>query len=440
MKGRAFGRRDLLRAAGATLLVPAFLREAFAAADITGPRLFILMQAVGTHQQTFWPDASGTSPILDPILSDASLREKTIILKGVNNQTIGLGNEHDRGFNSLWTGVKPVGTPEDCFGGGPSIDQVLRRALEPQVQFPTLNVGVLAADFAPKNGHRRSFSYLDPRQQLPTRIDPYRLYAMLFPETVDDSPDAALRRLALRQSVLDHVAADLSALSSRLGATERRKLDAHATALREYEMRLGAAANAESATCARPSPPVAGIDVMQEANVPVLTELMLDLVAMAFACNLTRIVTFQLGYCGHSWRYPWLGINRDSHEVAHADSPDGSNAGAGAIMTTISHWVAENVARFARKLDALPDSGSTTLDRTLVVWANENSTGVHGLTNLPIVLLGRAGGQLTRTGVLDEGAQSHYQLCTSVLNLMGVAAGGYGDDPASGPLRGLVSS
>jgi hypothetical protein len=440
MKDRAFGRRDLLRAAGATLLVPAFLGEAFASPDISGPRLFILMQAVGTHQQTFWPDASGTSPILDPILSDAALRSKTIVVKGINNQTIGVGNEHDRGFNSLWTGVRPVGTPEDAFGGGPSIDQVLRRALEPQVQFPTLNVGVLASDFAPKNGHRRSFSYLGPKQQLPTRIDPYRLYAMLFPETVDDSPGAARARLLLRKSVLDHAAADLAALSSRLGATERSKLDAHATALREYEMRLVAAANAGTATCARPVPPVAGIEVMQEANVPVLTELMLDLMAMALACNLTRIVTFQLGYCGHSWRYHWLGIGRDSHEVAHADWPDGSNAEAGAIMTTISRWVAEHVARFAQKLDGIPDSGSTALDGSLVVWANENSNGVHGLTNLPIVLLGRAGGRLTRTGLVDEGSQSHYQLCTSVLNLMGVPAGGYGDDPASGPLRGLVRS
>ena len=74
MRDRAFGRRDLLRAAGATLLVPAFLREAFAAPQMVGPRLVIFMQALGTHQATFWPDASGTSPILDPILSDASLK------------------------------------------------------------------------------------------------------------------------------------------------------------------------------------------------------------------------------------------------------------------------------------------------------------------------------------------------------------------------------
>jgi hypothetical protein len=438
MKDRAFGRRDLLRAAGATLLVPSFLRDAIAAPQTTGPRLVIFMQALGTHQKSFWPDASGTSPILDPILSDAALRAKTVLVRGIANETTGVGNEHDRGFNSLWTGVKPIGVPEDCFGGGPSIDQMLRRTLGPQVRFPTLNCGVLAADVAPKNGHRRSFSYIGPGQQLPTRVDPYRLYAMLFPEEGNDSPEAAAKRLALRRSVLDHAARDLSALSGRIGPKERQRLEAHTTALREYESRLIAAAGGNAA-CARPGAPAGGIDVTREDNVPLLTELMLDLVAVALQCNLTRIVTFQLGFCGNQWRYRWLGIDKDSHEeIAHHDPRDGSNAVTGAAMTSIGRWVAGNVARFTRKLDAVPEASGTALDNSLVVWANENSNGVHEMTNLPIVMLGRAAGRLTRTGVVDDGEQSHYQLGTSVLQLMGVPAEGFGDKPASGPLRGLV--
>jgi hypothetical protein len=435
MKDRAFGRRDLLRAAGATLLVPAFLREAFAAPETLGPRLVIMMQALGTHQATFWPDATGTSPILDPILSDASLKAKTLVIKGIANETTGLGNQHDRGFNSLWTGVAPVGVPEDSFGGGESIDQKLRRTLLPKVPFPSLNCGVLAADVAAKNGHRRSFSYIGPQQQLPTRVDPYRMYAMLFPETSTDTPERAAQRLSLRQSVLDHTARDLAALQGRLGSAERDKLDGHATALREYETRLSAAAS----TCARPAPLAKGIDVMAEDNVPVLTELMLDLMAIALGCNLTRIVTFQFGYCGNQWRYRWLGIDKDSHdEIAHFDAADGSNVAATEAMTSIGRWVAGNVARFTKKLDATPDGSGTALDNSLVVWANENSDGSHGMANLPIVFMGRAGGRLSRTGVVDQGAQSHYQLCTSVMNLMGVPAVGFGDRPMSGALRGLV--
>src|SRR6185503_12473813 len=74
MTGRGFGRRDLFRAAGATVAIPAFLRDAFATAPEVGPRLVVMMQACGTHQQTFWPDAAtGTSPVLDPILSQPAL-------------------------------------------------------------------------------------------------------------------------------------------------------------------------------------------------------------------------------------------------------------------------------------------------------------------------------------------------------------------------------
>lgn len=441
MSERLFGRRDLFRAAGATLMVPSFLRDAFAATSPAAPRLVIIMQAVGTHQQTFWPDAAtGTSPILEPILSQPALAAKTLLIKGVVNQTQGFGNEHDRGFHSLWTGVAPVGSPEDSFGGGPSIDQMLKQQLKPAVMFPTLNCGVLASEVAPKNGHRRSFSYLGPKQQLSTMVDPYRLYAMLFRDPrVAGDPGAAQRRLMLRQSVLDHTARDLTTLSARLGPSERRKLDAHATALREYENRLAASATSGASSCARPSTPLAGLDPAVEDNFPALTDLMLDLVAVALACNLTRIVTFQLGLCGNQMRYRWLGIDKDCHsDIAHQDTFDGSNVLVAETMTKISRWYAEKVARLAARLDGIPEANGTALDSSLVIWANENGTGFHNLDNLPIVFMGRAAGRLTRTGVVDEGAQSHHRLGTSVMQLMGAPVTGFGDQPNAGPLQGVA--
>jgi hypothetical protein len=437
MKRRAFGRRDLLRAAGLTLFVPAFLKDAFAGAETSEPSLVLFMQSCGTHQAAFWPDpVSGTSPILGPILGDPVVASKTLLVKGVSNVTGGvLGNEHDRGFAGLFTGVLPIGSPADPFGGGPSIDQTLKRVLAPRVLFPTLNLGVLAADVGPKNGHRRSFSYLGPGQQVPTLTDPYRLYAQLFPRT--DAASAA-RRLALKQSVLDHASADLETLSGRLGPIERQKLDAHATALREYERRLGASLSAVDAACARPGEPLSGLDPNAEANVPVLVDLMLELVANALACNLTRIVTFQLGLCGAQWRYRWLGIDKDGHEeVAHLDDPSGANVPVTEAMIAISRWVAERVSGFAKKLEALPGAQGSVLDRSLVLWANENGNGIHGLDDIPLVFLGRGAGRVTRTGVVDEGRQTHHQLGTTLLRLMGVDAAGFGDDPVCGPLRGV---
>lgn len=445
MTWRGFGRRDLLRAAGLSLLVPSFIKQAFAEGEVPSPRLVILMQACGTHQNSYWPDpVTGTSPALEPLLSVPELAKKTLLVKGVENQTEGMGNQHDRGFHSLWTGVKPVGSPEDSFGGGPSIDQILKQRLAPPVPFPTLNVGVLAAYVAQKNGHRRSFSYLGAGQQILTQVDPYRLYRKLFPGAVEETPVAAARRLALKQSVLDYAANDLRDLSLRLGPNQRKKLDAHTTALREYELRLIHAANpvtsasANSAACRRPEAPAAGLDVTLEDNVPVLTDLMLDLVTVALGCNLTHLVTFQLGLCGNQWRYRWIGLDRDSHEeIAHADTPDDSNLTAADGMTRISRWAAGRVARLATGLDSLVESDGTVLDNTLLVWANENGTGFHNLDNLPMALIGRARGKITTNGLLNAGKVSHYQLCTSVMRLMGVAADGYGEQPECGAIPGL---
>ena len=436
MSERRFGRRDFLRACGVTLLVPPFLRDAFAGPEETGSRLVVLMQPNGTHQPAFWPDATTrSSPILEPLLREPVLATKTLVIKGVENRTLGLGNEHDRGYGSLWTGVAPVGTMEDSFGGGASIDQILKRALNPRALFPTLNAGVLAADVAPKNGHRRSFSYVGARRQVPTIVDPYRLYAALFPEPgAGDAHAAAERRLAMKRSVLDYAARDLTALEARLGPREREKLDAHATAIREYETRLLAAVEGDARACSRPPAPPA-LDTAQEANVPVLAELMLDLLAVALGCNLTRIVTFSLGLCGSQWRYRWLGIDKDGHEeIAHFDTIDGSNVPVAEAMIAISRWVSGLVARFVSRLEATPDAEGSALDNSLVIWTNEMGTGFHSLSDLPVVVIGRAGGRITQNFLVDRGPQSHYQLGTSVLRWMGVDAAGFGDQPSSGPL------
>jgi hypothetical protein len=426
-----------MRGAGLTLFVPAFLRDAFATAEVAEPSLVLFMQPCGTHQAAFWPDpVSGTSPILEPILGDPVVASKTLILKGVSNVTGGvLGNEHDRGFAGLFTGVLPIGSPADPFGGGPSIDQTLKHLLAPNVLFPTLNCGVLAADVGPKNGHRRSFSYFGPGQQVPTLTNPYRLYAQLFPRT---DVASATRRLAAKRSVLDNAATDLAALSARLGPNERQKLEVHSTALREHELRLSASLSSVDGACARPGEPPAGLDPNAEANVPVLVDLMLELVANALACNLTRIVTFQLGLCGAQWRYRWLGIDKDGHEeIAHLDDPAGTNAPVTAAMIAISRWVAERVAGFAKRLEALPGGSGSVLDRSLVLWANENGNGIHGLDDIPLVFLGRADGRIARAGFVDEGRQTHHQLGTTLLGVMGAEAAGFGDDPACGPLRGI---
>jgi hypothetical protein len=170
----------------------------------------------------------------------------------------------------------------------------------------------------------------------------------------------------------------------------------------------------------------------------VVTDLMLDLVGAALACNLTRIVTFQLGYCGNQWSYRFLGFTEDCHAIAHRDTVDGANVSAGEVMTAVSRWTSEKVARLVNGLEAVPEGDGTALDNSLVVWSNENASGVHTLGPLPVVMVGRAGGRLKQGGLIDAGEQPHQRLGTSVLRLMGVDAAGFGDQPECGPIEGLT--
>ena len=427
-------RRTLLSLAGASLLLPHVAR----ADDARPMRLVILMQANGVSQKRFWPDASGTSPILDPILSSPRLRARTTVVKGLFNHAGGAGNPHDQGYPGLWTGMRSVGTFFDPWGAGPSIDQQIAKRVRLDVPFPTLNCGVLASSSPLFKDHRKSFAYLAERQPIPTETDPARLFRRLF--APGETPAIAQRRITQQSSVLDFGAKDLARLRSNLGKDERDKLDVHASAIRDYERRMSLIASRPRAgRCAAPSPPVSGLDVHNEKNVPVLLPAMLDLVALALACDLVRVVTMPIGLAAASWRYDWLGIGVSSHDdIAHKD--DGTNDVVTGQLVQIGRWHAEHVARLALALDALPSSnGRTRLDDTLIVWSNELATGQHSLDDIPLTLVGGAAGRLKPAGgLVDAGPQTYHRLGCTMLGLMGAPSAGFGEEPACGVLQGLT--
>jgi hypothetical protein len=438
---RAMSRREWLRAAGAAGGLFPFLRPRPARAAVQ-PNLVLLMQSNGTGQANFWPTPGAfTSPILQPILGDPLLAPSTTVIKGVVNRSGGSGNGHDQGFTGLYSGYKSVGTFNDPWGPGVSLDQLLKKKLPLTEPFPTLNCGVLASDIPPFKAHRRSFSFTGARQQVPTEVDPYKLYAQFFAVGTPAGGDpvaAAKRRLLYKRTVLDSVTGDLAGLRARVGTADRDRLEAHETALREMERRLGATLSTD-ARCAAVRAPAEGLDVAAEDNVPRLVPMMFDVVALALSCQLTRVVTFQFGHGGEKWYFRWLGINENSHDdIAHRD--DGKNEAINAKVLKINFWYAQQVAYLARALATLPAAEGTVLDRSLIVWGNEIATGTHGMDDIPIVLLGKAAGALKRTGLLvDQGIQDYHRLGATILNLMGVPAAGFGEEAACGVLQGLTT-
>jgi hypothetical protein len=126
--------------------------------------------------------------------------------------------------------------------------------------------------------------------------------------------------------------------------------------------------------------------------------------------------------------------------IAHLDTSDaGSSVVNTQRLVLINQYYASCVARLATQLDAIPEGSGTMLDNTLVVWANEQGRGDHNQSNVPIVLIGKAGGAIPGGGrLIDEGRQVFNRLGCTILNAMGVPAAGFGDVPDCGMFRGLT--
>jgi hypothetical protein len=88
----------------------------------------------------------------------------------------------------------------------------------------------------------------------------------------------------------------------------------------------------------------------------------------------------------------------------------------------------------------VPEGEGNLLDNSLMFWTNELEHGeAHNRRNLPLMLAGKAGGQLP-TGRLIHYPQGepHNKLYTTFLNMFGVEADGFGEPDFPGALTGLV--
>jgi hypothetical protein len=447
----------LLKAAGSTLAVPVFLKSSFASAASAPPPLVLLMQTNGTHQEAFWPTATAwnadagnwDSVILNKLLTNPALGPKSTLIKGINYQAIARpdGNQHDQGFHGLYSGFDTVAGPGGSYGGGISLDQRLaREANFTGARLKNIHCGVHAVNYMAINAGRLSFSATGPAQQVPCELDLYALYERVFGSgsRITDTEQAA-RRLMQRKSVLDAVASDLVALEKRLGPKERDKVDIHLTALRDFENRLSSSTGPGSAVpgCSDVKPSKPGVPTLgqgNEASADVLERLFMEFIANTVACKMVGVLSFQFGRGGDHFHYGWLnipGMPSDAHDyVAHLDSGD---ANVARINTEIKKWYTELISDLAVRLAAFPHGdGKSALDDSLVVWGNEQATGPHGQKDIPIVLLGGAGGCLKRTGYLvDAGPQPHQRLGATILNIMGVSATGFGGLADSGLIQGL---
>lgn len=437
-------RRHFLRAAGgAAVALPLLSSLRAGAAPEEFPKRLVLMYTPnGVVPDAWWPtNVSGESAwdlnaIHQPL---KDFKDRLLFLNGIDLPitNIGPGGLHQKGIGGLFTGQQLQSGElfiDGCgqragWANGISVEQEAAKVLAIGTPITSLELGVRATE----NDVQGRIAYAGPGAPLPPMNDPSDVFKRLFSGFGQNSDELEELR-ARRRSVLDTVQAQFKAVSSRVSVEDRQKLDAHVTLVRDLESRMAATGNG-SAACVAPAVPIA-LDPNSEDDMPKIAALHLDMLATAFACDLTRVASFQISTSLNHIRYPWLNSLGEGHALSHMGPSD---AASRVELVARQTWHSQMLANFLKRLSEIPEGSGTVLDNTLVLWGNEVSEGnTHSHSNIPFLMAG--GGWHFRTGrSLQFSGASHNDLLVSVLNAMGVPATTFGQaDLCHGPLANLV--
>jgi hypothetical protein len=407
-------------------------------------RLIVMYTPNGTIAHNFWPNGTENNFTLSPILAPLAAHKKDLlILRGIDmlSSLEGPGDAHQKGTGQCLTATKLLegnfaGDAGQSAGwaGGISLDQRIANHFGTATPYSSLELGIGVGGATV--GSR--ISYRGPGQPLPPENNPYAAYQRLFADALRD-PVEVQRMAARRRTVLDAVAEQHRALHVRLGAEDRVKLENHLQAVEDIRARLDQPTLQFGGVC---QPLVQGPALEPELviNMPGIAKLQMDLLAMAFACDLTRVGSLMWSYSAATPVYSFLdpAIVEGHHSIAHKGDEDHVKV---AQNTKINVWFAEQLAYLIGALSAIPEGDGSVFDNTVILWTNEQAKGNnHDRRNMPYLLAGSAGKHFKTGRYLTFGSETpHNKLLVSLLHAMGIDENQFGDPKYDkGPLSGLT--
>lgn len=375
--------------------------------------------------------ASVDSPWPDAIAPLQRHQAKLTILDGIANPAMAWGEPHPYGAMTFFSGAEPLAG--QMSSGGPSIDHHL--SMQNRSSLAGLHVGV------GQRVPRVRISHAGAAQPNLSHSDPRAVYARVFAPLIESDNDQAQAKLAelrrRRKSVLDQNAKELNALSKWLSARDKQRLQAHANAIRDAERRLDATAS-EHETCKRPSE-LPKINPYLDADTPAISQVMLDLLTAAFACDLTRTGTMFYGYGTGSFVPTWLGGLDPLHVMSHWPHADPRQS----VYTATLGWISEQVATLLDRLDNIIQAdGQSLLDHSLLMWGSDVGSGqLHTTQDIPVILAGGANGKIStgRVHSFEQGTPVN-RLHLTISAAFGASVQRFGEERfcKDGPLRDLL--
>lgn len=474
MTRKQWSRRDLIKAFGplAFLLLPVArsMGAAPGGAFAGAPRFVMFFKGGSYHSPSVRPaslaDIAGTP--LAPLMPHA---QDLIVFQGMrihggSPKSDGYQEEHGAGLIGCVTGHEYHYSKNDsyyAYTDHESIDIAIANAYQTRpalaaLPFASLHLGAGAHSDADNLGlGQRYISYrkrqagdelygnaIEPVQNAGQVYDQLMQRVNLICAKDSNQPVAdggALKAALLRKkSLLDLRLADIDDAKRALGVDSEhaQKLDGLLAGWREVEKanaaELAAVENGTVGSMPCPSgtrPSGNGEDENNCDDLSPVHDQMIELIKLAFAWDLTRVVAFTLSGASSGARWPSAGVREAHHSLEHGNDIDGLNL--------MGRYYSEKFAGLLAALETVDDGdGHSALYNSSVILGMEcwsdSSTG-HYLRDIPFVLAGQGGGAFQTGRIVDANGRSNNDLLVSVQRACGIESDIFGlESLCQGPI------
>jgi Protein of unknown function (DUF1552) len=378
-------------------------------------RLCVTFSGNGFHSKEWWAKGEGDKMELGRVLQPLTeFRSKMLFVRGLYHEEARKGNIHSSQTGNMLSGA-PIASGGE-IRSGTSFDQVLAQSYGKSNKVPSL---VLACEQSNPSVHKNysmlyssHISWSSPTTPTPLELYPSLAFDRLFKD--EASPED--------KSVLDAVLTDAKDLRGKVSVNDQRKLDEYLDSVRDVEKRITDAGKSGQLQGWRPTLDKPNIKRPADGMPQDIAEhmkLMIDILVLGFQTDTTRITTLKLNNDHSALRFPNLpsvqqkghGIDYMIHHLlSHSDGED---------WLKVNQFFMEQVAYLARKLDAIKEGSRTLLDNTMLMHCSSMMAGaLHNNDQLPVIILGGAGGRIKGGRALDYTGKPNRQLSRLFLSMM----------------------
>lgn len=459
-------RRDALKGislgAGSMLLTPVLSRLTAQAAGVQEqPKRFVfVVESNGfTPQQAAPVDyvrksrhqrpLGGSSEMADFSLADHKLppalepltpwKDKVTIVQGLSGRVCGGG--HSNNFKALGA-CGGAGGGESQSVLGETIDGALAKTI-PGI-FPFIGLGISKRL---ENSVLYNVSAWAADKALPHIVKPDHAYSALFGSVAGG---VAKQEFYAKNNLLDFIREDVRRVENQLAGPERAELGAYLETLetlRDRQSRLN-----EIENTLREKGPAPNDKYTSKVETDRL-DAQFDIGTAALICGLTNVMTISsaAGVRDFDICFTGLGLKKGKHSIGHGGSENGMTWYE--LSEIIRRFHFEQIAKMAKRLDAIPEGDGTMLDNTVIVYLSDGAEGHHSRCwEWPMVVLGNLGGKLKTGRFVDypaygyKGHRTTANMYVTLLQLAGSSRTSFGtpdsglkDFDQHGPLDELLA-